>query len=120
MSKQHTRGHLKVAADGFHVLDDGGTVVALAASVRQNASRLVACWNACEAIDTEDLEAASVAIIHKLHDEASKRVLAQRDELLGALRDLEAMVERYRQPGYPIPAAQKAARAAIAKATGAA
>lgn len=36
--------------------------------------------------------------------------------LLDALIDLEAMAERYRPPGYPIPDAQKRARAAIAKA----
>lgn len=53
----------------------------------EDARRLVACWNACEGIDTEDLEAANVSIIHKLHDDASKRVLAQRDELLEALED---------------------------------
>lgn len=45
------------------------------------------------------------------------RLQQERDELLDALRDLEAMAERYRQPGYPVPDAQKKARAVIAKAT---
>ena len=36
--------------------------------------------------------------------------------LLDALIELEAMADRYRPPGYPIPDAQKKARAAIARA----
>lgn len=75
-----------------------------------NARRLVACWNACEGIDTEDLEAGSVSIIHKLHDATAKRVLEQRDELLAALKDIEAY--------YPNSWAADTARAAIAKAEG--
>ena len=55
-----------------------------------NAERLVACWNACDGIDTADLNAGSVSIIQKMHDEAAKRVLAQRDELLAALNMLKA------------------------------
>ena len=52
------------------------------------------------------------------HDEADAHLIAAAPELLAALRDLEAMAERYRQPGAPIPDAQKKARAAIAKAVG--
>lgn len=37
-------------------------------------------------------------------------------ELLEALRKLEAMAERYRPPGYPVPDAQKVARFAITRA----
>ena len=47
-----------------------------------NAERLVACWNACQGIDTADLKSGSVSIIQKLHDDVAQRVLAQRDELL--------------------------------------
>lgn len=50
--------------------------------------RLVACWNACNGLDTDDLEASSVNIIHKLHDDAAKRVLSERDEMLGLLTEL--------------------------------
>jgi len=49
---------------------------------------------------------------------ANCRLIAAAPDLLSALRDLEAMAERYRQPGAPIPDAQKKARAAIAKAVG--
>lgn len=46
------------------------------------------------------------------------RLIAAAPDLLEALINLEAMTERYRQSGAPIPDAQKSARAAIAKATG--
>ena len=52
--------------------------------------------------------------------EADAKLIAAAPELLSALRDLEAMAERYRQPGAPIPDAQKKARAAIVKAVGSA
>lgn len=52
--------------------------------------RIGLCIDACEGIDTADLKSGSVSIIHKLHDEAAKRVLAQRDELLAALNLLKA------------------------------
>ena len=67
---------------------------------RANADRLVAAWNACDGISNEALEGGVVA------------------DLLAALRDLEAMAERYRPPGYPVPDAQIKARAVIAAATG--
>ncbi len=47
-----------------------------------------------------------------------RRLHAVNAELVEALRGLEGMAERYREPGAPIPDAQKKARAAIAKATG--
>jgi len=49
-----------------------------------------------------------------IHD---ARLIAAAPELLAALVKLEAMAERYRPAGYPIPDAQKAARAAISLAT---
>lgn len=52
------------------------------------------------------------------HEEADAHLIAAAPDLLSALRDLEAMAERYRQPGAPIPDAQKKARAAMAKAAG--
>ena len=57
---------------------------------------------------------------HHSQQAANARLIAAAPELLAALRDLEAMAERYRPPGYPVPEAQKKARAVIAKATGAA
>jgi hypothetical protein len=51
---------------------------------------------------------------------AAEGASQERGELLNALRELEGLAERYRPPGYPIPDAQKKARAAIAAATGSA
>jgi hypothetical protein len=47
---------------------------------------------------------------------ANAHLIAAAPDLLEALINLEAMAERYRQTGAPIPDAQKSARAAIAKA----
>ena len=52
------------------------------------------------------------------HEEADAHLIAAAPDLLAALQDLEAMAERYRQPGAPIPDAQKKALSAIAKAVG--
>ena len=47
-------------------------------------------------------------------DAALRASQAMNAQLVAALRGLEAMAERYRQPGAPMPDAQKAARAALA------
>jgi hypothetical protein len=104
MSAQHTQGRASLDTKGVgidlpnHIPIDIGQHAAAAQVVwkmedyersphcEETARRLVACWNACEGIDTEDLEAGSVSIIQKLHDDAAKRVLEQRDELLEALQ----------------------------------
>lgn len=72
--------------------------------------RMAACWNACEGIDTDDLEAGSVSIIEKLHDDAAKLVRSERDDLLEAMK-------RIAQLSYDSEAI-RVASAAIAKATG--
>lgn len=57
----HTVGRLK-ASPGTHVLDDAGRSIAQVNYGRNkeqweaNARRLVACWNACEGLETEALE----------------------------------------------------------------
>ena len=45
--------------------------------MNQDIRRLMLCFQACEGIDTEDLEAGSVSIIEKLHDQAAKQTLAE-------------------------------------------
>lgn len=101
MNAQHTPGRLFVLPkhpDTFHAETPGGRGLRVgeASSCRTkaedyaNARRLVACWNACEGISTDDLEAHSVNIINKLHDDAAKRVLSERDEPLEALKRLES------------------------------
>ena len=53
---------------------------------RENMRRTVACWNACEGIDTDELEriAATGGMLGPREDVA--RIAAQRDALLAALQ----------------------------------
>ena len=74
----------------FVILYDENQIVDPDADTLEHHPRAAACIAACEGIDTADLKAGSVSIIHKLHDEAAQRVLAQRDELLAALNMLKA------------------------------
>lgn len=82
----HTQGKLSISdiGVGFEIQDEEESVIFQAQQVPKdrghnrriaNARRLVACWNACDGIGTEELEAGS---IQKLRE--------QRDELLAALK----------------------------------
>lgn len=107
MSEQHTPELLQIADDGsigsiqtVTGISIGHTFQVSAEDLRNgwpirraNAARLVACWNACQGIDTADLLAGSVSVIQKLHGEAAKLVLAQRDELLAALKVFQDQCE---------------------------
>lgn len=93
MTAQHAPGRMnwKRRQDGslFYVIGDHKTGPHAQGDIyidEDGMRRIAACWNACEGIDTEDLEAGSTSIIEKLHDQAAKAVLAQRDELLAALQ----------------------------------
>lgn len=98
MSEKHTQGKLAIGCGTDIVTFQNGRIMDVASvychvingRAEANAQRIVACWNACDGIDTADLKAGSVNIIQKLHDEAAKLVLAQRDELLAALNLLKA------------------------------
>lgn len=87
-----------------------------------NAARIVACVNACEGVDTEDLEHGCYEKLIGKHVEvyfAKQDAEAQRDELLAALKNCITAIERtdhYTQADR-FEAADKA-RAAIAKAEG--
>ena len=122
MSEKHTPGHLILEHGADIVTFEDGRIMDVASVYchaidgrsEANAERLVACWNACQGIDTADLKSGSVSIIHKLHDEAAKMVLAQRDELLEVL---EYVMNRLVDPHETADAATNA-RAAIAKVEG--
>ena len=111
MSAQHTPGRLAVTVQIFdndgmpesaiQTLDGSATVaVALEfgpnnPGMREaNARRLAACWNACEGVDTDLLNAAGDGILKKSLNKTSelhamvKALEAQRDELLAALKNL--------------------------------
>lgn len=105
MNTPHTHGRVTFKEDGdanhwSMLTEDGRWLLSLlhngeSVSERQiaNFRRLAACWNACNGIDTDDLEADSVSIIQKLHDDAAKRLMAQRDKLLEALRVVQSQCE---------------------------
>jgi len=99
MSEQ-TRGRLRIVDErdeefaGSVIVQDGtGNMVAdcnifgpLSEEVcLANARRLVACWNACEGIGTEALEATLVSDI----DEMGAQAINDRSELIGALQMAE-------------------------------
>jgi len=102
---EHTKGRLRVGdptnvppvsakeiAEGPHKLDaidiPGYESVDMGkAYTRANASRLVACWNACEGIDDPEAYLAAAHRLTQRHDlREFEEIEAERDELIGALR----------------------------------
>ena len=89
MSAQHTQRRVKVqhpdaGERGLEVAFEPGLERLCADITEANARRLVACWNACEGIPTEALEAYPAITGNGI--KAIRAVEAQRDELLEALR----------------------------------
>lgn len=121
----HTTGKLRVYfADSLRSwpgIDNGASKIVVHADVRghrrsgvggdteeevqANARRLVACWNACDGISTEELEAGA---IQKLRE--------QRDELIAALIAISDPM-KVKSHGDPV-VLRKFAMHAIAKAEG--
>ena len=92
MSEQHTQGRLHVAGQDKVQIRSDKHQIAKAWSFagktgQENARRLVACWNACEGISTDELETTGGAAVGWTRT-ASKLIHAttQRDELLAALK----------------------------------
>lgn len=113
--------------NGYTIADTNGYSVADALAKNRNAkmryanaARIVACVNACEGVDTEDL---TIGCYQKLLDKhvevcfAKQDAEAKCDELLAALKSLLSVVN----VRIDDPRTQQfdAARAAIAKAEGA-
>lgn len=122
MSAQHTQGPIRydyapgycgelIASDGHSVatFDDEPSP--------EDASRLVACWNACEGIQLDVLEAMPSGPAALLPMYA--RLEAQRDELLQALRTIAAITTCADQdPEAMCAEIQGICRVALAKVTG--
>lgn len=123
---QHTQGLLAVNPLQLNQIAtaDGAFEVAMVTVLHpaqvtvDNARRLVACWNACVAIPTDDLEECPEGGLFHLADHANQLAI-QRDELLDELRNIadadpskwDAEVHDQFQQW-----AQSRARAAISKA----
>ena len=116
MSEQHTQGHMKPGVslvggvEHFTVVPHGSeqTVVAMCGLVGAkdepesiaNTRRIAASLNALEDEDTSMLEAIvrEGTTVRKRHNEATTRLLVQREMLRGAL---ELMLERCPEPPEP-------------------
>lgn len=116
MSAKHTAGVIHVVGrNKCAVMTEPGQDCRTVAHAIQpeDARRLAACWNACEGISTELLEAApykdSAAFM------AFLKVESQRDELLAALRQITELHGQWNNGIW----ASLIASDAIAKATGA-
>jgi hypothetical protein len=90
---EHTEGKLEIIGEQGTALWAGALLIATMyeprtrhALARANARRLVACWNACEGIPTEDLE--SKVVVGFMAD-----LKRQRDELVEALFNLRQQCE---------------------------
>lgn len=101
----HVSGKLSMSP-GTHILtEDGKSIAQLNYGYdlpvqEANGRRLVACWNACQGIDTEDLERlSSQDQTHKLitgaHILAMEKLAAQRDQLLAALSNIATTLHDY-------------------------
>jgi hypothetical protein len=97
----------------MYVLLNGEHTTARQAEILE---RMAACWTACDAITTDELEeiAATGGMLGPREDVT--RIAKQRDELLAALKHIEgvAMADEWGD----LPGIAEDARAAIAKATG--
>lgn len=130
MSK-YTAGKL-CTTPGTYITDEGSVVVARVDFGRPqeeyeaNASRIVACWNACEGISTEALVAMPTPFSKLLSAEFTD-VVAQRDALLAALEIAQDTLDNVQgdinpERGYAdeleaeVSLALGTARAAIAEA----
>jgi len=89
----HTPGSLRVHETGSIYVRSLYVATTVGEAEKANARRIVACWNACEGLSTEELEAGLFL--------SGPSALAERDalrlqvaELAGALRDAEALRPR--------------------------
>lgn len=121
--------HPKLIAEGHFIkcaiagTKDDAELVADCFRDHETARRLVACWNACEGIDTKMLERFPLNDLGKCIDAGNASTLEaievteQRDALLKALINLRHVVYRCTpvEPGGQIATALSEADLAIAK-----
>ncbi len=109
----HTEGRLSV--HGVVVFDESGKIVCKMDcdlsgffDAKENARRLVACWNACDGIETEDLESAMSVSNQPLREnvmhsalivEDNNRLITERTELVSAAtKILDAVMDNASVP----------------------
>lgn len=123
----HTEGRLTAEEGGFLLRADGTCIAATGGEQdAANARRLAACWNACEKVNTDDIEtlAASGGLV--IAEEAMKRAVIERGELLAAAQAfIKYDHDGFNESGHVAlmllyADALRLAKAAVAKSTGAA
>lgn len=96
MSAKHTPGLLNIVTQYAQpeLRAASGELVAVVADYEvEDARRLAACWNACDGMETQQVEQISqqgetLASRLALHVETEAKLISQRDELLMALKEL--------------------------------
>lgn len=87
----HEANSFSINVLGHHwlmsILHNGAQLVEVQ---RANIRRLVACWNACDGIDTDVLDsAAAPGCIKRMVADEVRRITAERDALLAALAEMQ-------------------------------
>lgn len=132
MSAQHTQGRLRLSASGALYVGDPKVLAGLKIhspwivdawegddEADANMRRLAACWNACEGLSTEALERLGTLDRARVElDVIRVQAIAQRDELLAALRRAASGLESVSYQDPSIASALGVARSALARATG--
>lgn len=90
----HTKG--KLTTQGVHIFDEDNRQVCTVIGdfsdyekSKNTSRRLVACWNACDGIDTTSLEGKG-CLAHLINDISQQvdNARQERDELVSALREM--------------------------------
>jgi len=96
---EHTKGrlHCKAGRAWGSIRNNSGDVIAsddneTTGKWTENARRLVAAWNACEGIPTENLELGGYLEMNRADDAYVRELRRDRDELIEALRGMVNMV----------------------------
>jgi hypothetical protein len=129
MNAKHTPGRLEAndkrskGGGGFSIFAGGQYIGFVSDSDaitdwEANARRLVACWNACEGLSTEALERMGTLDRARVQlDAIRSQAIAQRDELLAVVQELEESASYWSEYDVPLGIVDRL-RAAIAKVTG--
>ena len=89
----YTQGKLSIkeCGQGSEIVNEQGediTEFLNGAFVDDDARRLVACWNACNGIPTEEIESGTAGFLHRYATVVDEReaLVKERDELISILR----------------------------------
>lgn len=138
MTTQHTQGRLHIVESDEHwgringnITSDNGEMLGsiwcgTSSQNREDARRLVACWNACNGLSTEHMEnidmlGETLAGRFEAFRESERELIVQRDELLAALKLLwhwTKVEHEHFEQSMPDDFICDAVEAAIAKAEG--